>query len=80
MLGLGLGLGLEFGARARAGARAGAGAGVRVGHHLQLLLGASVKLPVDAPMVKGGGIGGFGGGWLEQLRQWMCAQWPGLSP
>ena len=31
-------------------------------------------------VVKGGGIGGFGGGWLEHLRQWLGAQWPGLSP
>ena len=29
---------------------------------------------------KSGRIGGFGGGWLEHLRQWLCAQWPDLSP
>eukprot|EP00964_Phaeocystis_antarctica_P109281 scaffold73758_cov52-Phaeocystis_antarctica.AAC.2 len=28
-------------------------------------------------MVKGGDIGGFGGGWLEHPRQWLGAQWPG---
>ena len=33
-----------------------------------------------AYMVKGGSIGGFGGGWLEHLRQWLCTQWPGISP
>ena len=26
------------------------------------------------------GIGGFGGGLLEHLRQWLGAQWPDLSP
>ena len=31
-------------------------------------------------MVKGGGIGGFGGGWLEHLRQWLGAKGPVLSP
>ena len=30
--------------------------------------------------VEGGGIGGFGGGWLEQPRQWRGAQWPAPSP
>ena len=25
-----------------------------------------------------GGMGGFGGGWLEQPRQWWGAQWAGL--
>ena len=29
-------------------------------------------------MVKGGEIGGFGGGWLEHPRQWLGAQWAGL--
>ena len=29
-------------------------------------------------MGKGGEIGGFGGGWLEQSRQWLGAQWAGL--
>eukprot|EP00964_Phaeocystis_antarctica_P081230 scaffold50794_cov68-Phaeocystis_antarctica.AAC.2 len=33
-----------------------------------------------AYMVRGGGIGGFGGVWLEHLRQWLGIQWPGLSP
>ena len=33
-----------------------------------------------AYMVRGGGIGGFGGVWLEHLRQWLGMQWPGLSP
>ena len=37
--------------------------------------------PVTTYMVKGGsGIGGFGGGWLEHLRPWLCTKWPGLSP
>ena len=31
-------------------------------------------------MGKGGEIGGFGGGWLEQSRQWLGAQWAGLFP
>ena len=31
-------------------------------------------------MVKGGEMGGFGGGWLEHPRQWPGAQWVGLSP
>ena len=31
-------------------------------------------------MAKGSGIGGFRGGWLEHPRQWLGAQWPGLSP
>ena len=31
-------------------------------------------------MVKGGEIGGFGGGELEHQRRWMGAQWPNLSP
>ena len=31
-------------------------------------------------MVKGSGIGGFRGGWLEHPRQWLGAQWPGFSP
>ena len=31
-------------------------------------------------MIKGGRIGGFGGGWKEHLRQWLGTQWPGLSP
>ena len=30
-------------------------------------------------MVKGGEIGGFGGGSLEHPRQWLGAQWSGLS-
>ena len=30
-------------------------------------------------MVKGGGIGGFGGGWLEHPKPWLGTQWPGLS-
>ena len=30
--------------------------------------------------VKGGEIGGFGGGWLEHPRQWLGGQWPDLSP
>ena len=30
--------------------------------------------------LKGGGMGGFGGGWLEQPRQWRGAQWAGLFP
>ena len=30
-------------------------------------------------MVKGGEIGGFGGGWLKHPRQWLGTQWPGLS-
>ena len=30
-------------------------------------------------MVKGGTIGAFGGGWLEHTRQWLGAQWAGLS-
>eukprot|EP00964_Phaeocystis_antarctica_P136642 scaffold101094_cov32-Phaeocystis_antarctica.AAC.1 len=30
-------------------------------------------------MVRGGGIGGCGGGWLEHPRQWRGAQWAGLS-
>ena len=34
-------------------------------------------LPVPAGS-KGGGIGGLGGGWLEQPRQWLGAQWLGL--
>ena len=29
-------------------------------------------------MVKGGGIGSFGGGSLEHPRQWLAAQWLGL--
>ena len=29
-------------------------------------------------MVKGSEISGFGGGWLEQPRQWLGAQWAGL--
>ena len=29
-------------------------------------------------MVNGSEIGGFGGGWLEQPRQWQGAQWAGL--
>ena len=29
--------------------------------------------------VGGGAIGGFGGGWLEQPRHWLGAQWAGLS-
>ena len=29
-------------------------------------------------MVKGGGVDGFGGGWLEQSRRWLGAQWAGL--
>ena len=29
-------------------------------------------------MVKGGEIGGFGGGWLEHPRQWLGTQWAGL--
>lgn len=28
---------------------------------------------------KGIGIGNFGGGWLEQPRQWLGIQWPGNS-
>ena len=28
-------------------------------------------------MVNGGAIGGFGGGWLEQPRHWLGAQWAG---
>ena len=28
-------------------------------------------------MAKRGGIGGFGGGALEHLRQWLGSQWPG---
>ena len=28
---------------------------------------------------KGSGIGNFGGGWLEQPRQWLGTQWPGHS-
>eukprot|EP00964_Phaeocystis_antarctica_P106993 scaffold71765_cov75-Phaeocystis_antarctica.AAC.2 len=31
-------------------------------------------------MVKGGKIGGFGGGLLEHPRQWLAAQWASLSP
>ncbi len=31
-------------------------------------------------MVKGGDVGGFGGGSLEQPRQWLGAWWAGLSP
>ena len=31
-------------------------------------------------MVKAGDIGGCGGGSLEQPRQWLGAQWAGLSP
>ena len=31
-------------------------------------------------MVKGSGIGSFGGGALEHPRQWLGAQWAGLSP
>ena len=30
--------------------------------------------------VKGGGIGDFGGGFLEHPWRWVGAQWPGLSP
>ena len=30
-------------------------------------------------MAKGGDIGGFGGGSLEQPRQWRDAQWLGLA-
>ena len=29
-------------------------------------------------MVKGGKLGGFGGGWLEHRGQWPSAQWAGL--
>ena len=29
--------------------------------------------------MKGGGIGGFGSGWIERLRQWLGAQWTGLA-
>ena len=29
-------------------------------------------------MTEGGGIGGFGGGWLQHPRRWLGAQWPGL--
>ena len=35
---------------------------------------------VRACMVKGGEIGGFGGGWLKHLRRRLGAQWPGLLP
>ena len=50
-------------------------------------LHAPEVLPVDGPaelgawMVKGvGGVGGCGGGGsLEHLRQWLGAQWAGLS-
>ena len=35
---------------------------------------------VRAYMAKGGGIGGFGGGWLKHLRRRLGAQWPGLLP
>ena len=31
-------------------------------------------------MDKGGGMGGFGGGSLEQPRRWLGAQWAGLFP
>eukprot|EP00964_Phaeocystis_antarctica_P144552 scaffold110362_cov63-Phaeocystis_antarctica.AAC.1 len=41
-------------------------------HDLLLLEGAC--------MVKGGEIGGFGGGWLEHPRRWLGAQRAGLSP
>eukprot|EP00964_Phaeocystis_antarctica_P002623 scaffold1371_cov55-Phaeocystis_antarctica.AAC.7 len=27
--------------------------------------------------VKGGGIGGLGGGWLEHLRRWLSGRWAG---
>ena len=30
-------------------------------------------------MVKGSGVGDFGGGALEHPRQWQGAKWPGLS-
>ena len=32
-----------------------------------------------ACMVKGGEIGGFGGGLLDHPRQWLGTQWAGLS-
>ena len=35
---------------------------------------------MTAWMVKGGEIGGFGGGLLEHPRQWLGAQWRGLFP
>ena len=37
------------------------------------------KSGVSTWVVKGGGIGDFGGGWLEHPRRWLGAQWPGLS-
>ena len=36
------------------------------------------KREISAWMVKRSEIGGFGGGWLEQPRQWLGAQWAGL--
>ena len=38
-----------------------------------------MSLMSRAWMVKGGGIGGFGGGSLEHPRPWLGSQWLGLS-
>eukprot|EP00964_Phaeocystis_antarctica_P004042 scaffold2172_cov65-Phaeocystis_antarctica.AAC.2 len=40
---------------------------------------SSASIPARTCMVKGGGdLGGFGGGWLEHLRQWLGAKWADL--
>jgi hypothetical protein len=43
------------------------------------LLMTSLTKTRPAWRAKGGAIGGFGGGWLEQPRPWRGAQWAGLS-
>ena len=39
-----------------------------------------MDMDMDMDMVKCGGTGDFGGGWLERPRQWLRAQWPDLYP
>eukprot|EP00964_Phaeocystis_antarctica_P143146 scaffold108637_cov60-Phaeocystis_antarctica.AAC.3 len=65
-LGPGLGLGLDPGRRTTQGGEERRERGPVLGE--------------GAYTVKGGEIGGFGGGWLEHPRQWLGAQWPDLSP
>ena len=45
----------------------------------QARLTSCLTASMTAWMVKGGEIGGFGGGLLEHPRQWLGAQWAGLA-
>ena len=51
-----------------------------LGCYLVVRLAARVAQRDGAWMIEGGGLGGFRGGWLAHLNQWLGAQWAGLSP